>query len=69
MTMAKAMGLAEVVQRLLDFTDQLRNLELDMHEFIALKALILMTPGEENIRVQNDDFVEFKFKLKKKKFF
>ncbi len=42
---AKAVGLAEVVQRLIDFTAHLRLLQLDHHEFVALKVLLLMTPG------------------------
>ena len=44
--MAKAMGLAEVIQRLLDFTEHLRRLDLDLHEYISLKVLMLMTPGK-----------------------
>lgn len=45
MTLAEAIGFQDTVQRLLDFTDQLRTLDVDKHEYVALKVLILMNPG------------------------
>ena len=46
----KARGISEgcedIVQRMLDLTDQLRRLHVDQYEYVALKVLILITPGE-----------------------
>lgn len=42
---AQLIGLGDIMQRLIDFSSQLRNLELDSHEFVAMKVLMLLTPG------------------------
>ena len=44
---AKALGLAEVIQRLMDYTDHLRRLDMDTYEYTSLKVLMLMSPGEK----------------------
>ena len=43
---AQATGLADIVQRMLDFTEHLRRLEVDCYEYVALKVLMLLSPGE-----------------------
>ena len=43
--LAKAVRLAELIQKMLDFTDNLRNLEVDHYEFVSLKSLLLISPG------------------------
>ena len=42
---AHAMGLGELVERLLDFSEVMRQYETDSYEFVAVKALLLLTPG------------------------
>ena len=51
--LGKAVGFEEVTQRLIDFADLLKRLEVDTYEFVALKVLILMSPGKHNICFQN----------------
>lgn len=43
--LGKAVGFEEVTQRLIDFADLLKRLEVDTYEFVAVKVLILMCPG------------------------
>ncbi len=45
LALGQAIGFSEVTQRLIDFADLLKRLEVDTYEFVALKVLILMTPG------------------------
>ena len=44
--LGKAVGLEEVTQRLIDFAELLKRLEVDTYEFVAIKVLILMSPGK-----------------------
>jgi len=46
MKRAQATGMADIIQRLLDFTEHLRRLEVDCYEYVALKVLMLLSPGE-----------------------
>lgn len=43
------MGLAEVMQRMLEHVASLRQLEVDVYEFVALKALVILSPGTGNV--------------------
>ena len=42
---AEVMGITDIVDRMLAFVQQLRRLEVDHYEFVALKVMLLMTPG------------------------
>ena len=39
------MDILEVTQKLINFTAHLRSLELDLHEYVALKVMLLLNPG------------------------
>ena len=43
---ADSMGLKEVTQRMLDITAAFRSLAIDQHEMVAVKVLLLLSPGE-----------------------
>ena len=53
LTIAVAIHLevGELVQRLVDYTDFLRSYEVDIYEIVALKALLLLSPGKFKIIV------------------
>lgn len=42
---AQSIGLEELVHRMLDFTESLRQMEVDNYEFVTMKGLLLLSPG------------------------
>ncbi|KAK2172855.1 hypothetical protein NP493_924g02009 [Ridgeia piscesae] len=50
MKRAQATGMADIIQRLLDFTEHLRRLEVDCYEYVALKVLMLLSPDVKNLQ-------------------
>jgi len=43
--LAADIGLEDVVSRLVHFTDSLRLYEVDIYDLVALKTLLLLSPG------------------------
>jgi hypothetical protein len=43
--LASEIGLEDVVRRLVDFTESLRIYEVDVYDMVALKTLLLLSPG------------------------
>ena len=39
-------GCEDIIQRMLDLTDQLRRIGVDQYEYVAMKVLVLITPGK-----------------------
>ena len=50
-------GADDIVSRLLCITEQLRKLQVDQYEFVALKVLMLISPGKSDTK--NSDFHSF----------
>jgi hypothetical protein len=44
-SLASEIGLEDVVRRLVDFTESLRMYEVDVYDLVALKTLLLLSPG------------------------
>ena len=38
-------GVDDIISRMLSIAEHLRRLQVDQHEFVALKVLILISPG------------------------
>ncbi|XP_076091865.1 nuclear hormone receptor FTZ-F1 beta-like [Mytilus galloprovincialis] len=43
-------GCEDIVQRMLDLTDQLRRLNVDQYEYVAMKVLVLITPDVKGMK-------------------
>ncbi|XP_074655139.1 steroidogenic factor 1-like [Tubulanus polymorphus] len=48
--MARELGAVEIVNRMMDLTEYLHRIQLDMHEFACLKVLILMSPDMKGLK-------------------
>jgi len=49
--MARDMGIEQVVERLVEFTETMRSLRVDVYDIAALKTLLLMSPGMLRLRM------------------
>ena len=54
MQRATDMGINDIVERLIAFVQHLRRLQVDHYEFVALKVLTLMTPGEYGVKIHSE---------------
>lgn len=43
---ARDMGMQACIERMLNFTEQLRRLRVDRYEYVAMKVIVLLTSGE-----------------------
>jgi nuclear receptor subfamily 5 group A protein 3 len=43
---ARDMGMQACIERMLNFTEQLRRLRVDQYEYVAMKVIVLLTSGE-----------------------
>lgn len=48
---AKALGISNVIERMVNLTDHLRHLQLDQCEYVCLKVIILLTSGKQFILI------------------
>lgn len=48
---ARQLGLAAVIERMLNLTEHLRRLQFDECEYVCLKVIILLTSGEYRERI------------------
>lgn len=48
LSQAKDMGMQACIERMLNFTEQLRRLRVDQYEYVAMKVIVLLTSGESN---------------------
>lgn len=46
LSQAKDMGMQACIERMLNFTEQLRRLRIDQYEYVAMKVIILLTSGK-----------------------
>ena len=44
-SLSRDIGIEEVTRRLVDFTDTLRSYDVDVYDIVALKTLLLLSPG------------------------
>ena len=42
---ARDIGVSDVTRRLVDFADTLRSYEVDVYDIVAMKTLLLLSPG------------------------
>lgn len=42
---AREMGMQACIERMLNFTEQLRRLRVDQYEYVAMKVIVLLTSG------------------------
>lgn len=42
---ARDMGMQACIERMLNFTEQLRRLKVDQYEYVAMKVILLLTSG------------------------
>lgn len=42
---ARDMGMQACIERMLNFTEQLRRLRVDKYEYVAMKVIVLLTSG------------------------
>jgi nuclear receptor subfamily 5 group A protein 3 len=45
---ARDMGMQACIERMLNFTEQLRRLRVDQYEYVAMKVIVLLTSGERH---------------------
>lgn len=45
LSQAREMGMQPCIERMLNFTEQLRRLRVDQYEYIAMKVILLLTSG------------------------
>lgn len=43
---AREMGMQACIERMLNFTEQLRRLRVDQYEYIAMKVILLLSSGK-----------------------
>jgi len=43
--MAREIGIGDVTQRLVDFADTLKWYDIDVYDIVAMKTLLLLSPG------------------------
>jgi len=43
--LSRDVGVSEVTRRLVDFADTLRSYDVDVYDIVALKTLLLLSPG------------------------
>ena len=43
--MSRDMGVDDVTRRLVDFADTLRSYDVDIYDIVAMKTLLLLSPG------------------------
>ena len=43
--MARDMGVDDVTRRLVDFADTLKSYDVDIYDIVAMKTLLLLSPG------------------------
>lgn len=46
---AREMGMQACIERMLNFTEQLRRLRVDQYEYIAMKVILLLSSGKDSI--------------------
>lgn len=46
LSQAKDMGMQACIERMLNFTEQLRRLRIDQYEYVAMKVIVLLTSGK-----------------------
>ena len=42
---ARQHGIEKCVEKMLNFTDQLRRLQVDYYEYVSMKVIVLLTSG------------------------
>uniref|UniRef100_A0A0K8T693 Nuclear hormone receptor FTZ-F1 beta n=1 Tax=Lygus hesperus TaxID=30085 RepID=A0A0K8T693_LYGHE len=47
---AKNLGLAQPIERMLNFTDHLRRLKVDKYEYVAMKVIVLLSSDTSDLR-------------------
>ncbi len=47
MEAAKAYGIEKFIEKMLNFTDQLRRLKVDYYEYVSMKVIVLLTSGKQ----------------------
>lgn len=45
---AEVMGIGPCIERMLNLTQQLRRLQVDKYEYMAMKVIVLLYSGENN---------------------
>ena len=43
---AKQFGIEKCVEKMLNFTEQLRRLKVDYYEYVSMKVVVLLTSGK-----------------------
>lgn len=49
LSQAKDMGMQACIERMLNFTEQLRRLRVDQYEYVAMKVIVLLTSGKNQV--------------------
>jgi nuclear receptor subfamily 5 group A protein 3 len=44
---ARHYGIEKCVEKMLNFTDQLRRLKVDYYEYVSMKVIVLLTSGKD----------------------
>ena len=47
---AKRFGIEKCIDKMLNFTEQLRRLKVDYYEYVSMKVIVLLTSGKLNFR-------------------
>lgn len=47
LSQARDLGMQGCIERMLNFTEQLRRLRVDQYEYVAMKVIVLLTSGKE----------------------
>ena len=47
---AKRFGIEKCIDKMLNFTEQLRRLKVDYYEYVSMKVIVLLTSGKFNFR-------------------
>jgi len=42
---ARAVGIEKWIEKMLNFTEQLRRLKVDYYEYVSMKVIVLLTSG------------------------
>lgn len=50
LSQARDMGMQACIERMLNFTEQLRRLRVDRYEYVAMKVIVLLTSGNLFLR-------------------
>lgn len=51
---AEVMGIGPCIERMLNLTQQLRRLQVDKYEYMAMKVIVLLYSGENNTDAENN---------------